>query len=675
MLPYGVTILLSALLLFLVQPMIAKMILPWFGGSAGVWTTCMLFFQVVLLLGYLYAHWVVRRLSPRGQAILHTCLLLASLAALPAIPGDRWKPAGSDHPVLLILGALIASVGLPYFLLSTTSPLLQAWYARARSGALPYRLYALSNFGSLLALISYPFVLEPNLATRNQARGWSAAYAVFAAVCVLAAFRSARSPAPPPELEPQSAPDPGGWRLPLFWMALAACASVLLLGITNHLTQNVAAIPFLWVLPLSLYLLTFILCFEGGNWYRREWYLPAAAAALAAMAYLVSGARPNVGLRITIPVFAAGLFVSCMACHGELARLKPEPRRLTLFYVMVSLGGALGGVCVGLVAPNLFHSFLELPAGLVLCAALIVAALRLDPAVRLPRKAWAGLFAVPLGLAVYLSAETLKWNSQYRLMVRSFYGGLRVADVGDPADPDYARKLLHGTINHGQQYLQPGRRREATTYFGPQSGIGRVLTARAVNGPLRVGIIGLGAGVITSYARPGDYYRIYELDPQVLALARTQFTFLNDCPARVDVVLGDGRLSLEREPSWQFDVLSMDAFSSDSVPVHLLTREAFALYFRHLKPDGVLIVNISNRYLNLAPLVRTAARDFGRAVLVVDDEGDDEHGFFGSEMAVITADRNLFRAPAFQGVEDADPAPPRFRMWTDDYSNLFGLLK
>ena len=363
---YAITILVSAFLLFQVQPVIAKIILPWFGGSAAVWTTCLLFFQFALLLGYFYSHAVVRYLKPRAQMALHACLLLVSAAALPIYPSARWKPVDPSAPILHILALLALTVGLPYFLLSTSGPLLQAWYARRFKGAIPYRLYALSNAGSMFALLSYPILIEPRFTSRQQAGMWSIAYGAFVLLCGFAAFRSGQAPAAEAAREEEDAGEKPGLRLYLMWLLLPACASALLLAVTNHLSQNVAAIPFLWVLPLSVYLLSFILCFESSGWYRRSPYLQLLAVALASMAYsMFADNTGNVPIKIGVPLFLMGLFTCSMVCHGELARLKPHPRYLTHFYLMIAAGGALGGAFVGLAAPLLFNGYYEMPLAMV----------------------------------------------------------------------------------------------------------------------------------------------------------------------------------------------------------------------------------------------------------------------------------------------------------------------
>jgi SAM-dependent methyltransferase len=679
---YALTILVSAFLLFQVQPVIAKIILPWFGGSAAVWTTCLVFFQVVLLLGYLYAHALTRYLRPRAQAILHTALLAASLVALPVYPGEAWKPSGAEDPGFRILLLLVVTVGLPYFLLSTTGPLIQAWYARRFQGAMPYRLYALSNAGSMFALLSYPVLFEPVWTTRQQSLGWSVAYAGFALLCAWTALRSRHGALAGPNETgaTDAAASPPTARLYFFWLALPACASLLLLAVTNHLSQNVAAIPFLWVLPLSLYLLTFILCFKRRAWYWRNPFLQLLVVALGGMAYALSDDFENTTIKIVIPLFAAGLFVCCMVCHGELARLKPDPRYLTSYYVMISVGGALGGVIVGLVAPRVFSGYYELQAGLVVCAALAAAVLRADPDLRWFRSwkqpAPIAAVLVTLGMVGYLGWQVRLAVHDSRVKVRNFYGGLRVKDSGAASDPASSRTLTHGTINHGEQFLNPARRNEPTTYYGPHSGVGVAILAEQRRGALRVGVIGLGTGTLACYGRPGDYYRFYEINPLVIRLARTEFSFLAGSKGRVEVELGDARLSLEREAPSAFDVLAVDAFSSDSIPVHLLTREAFQLYFRHLKPDGVLAVHVSNRYLDLQPVVKMEAEALRKTVRMVEIEDDEEEPeLFGSTWMLVAGDERFWNRPEVsEAVQPAD-SKKNPRLWTDDYSNLFQILK
>jgi SAM-dependent methyltransferase len=685
---YAFAIFLSAFLLFQVQPIIAKVILPWFGGSAAVWSTCMLFFQVVLLLGYVYAHWLYHRVRGRGQAWLHCALLAASLIALPILPDPRWRTAAAGDPSWRILALLALTIGLPYFLLSSTSPLLQAWYARTHKRAMPYRLFALSNLASMLALLSYPVLVEPNLTVRTQAGIWSVGYGAFAVLCAAVAWRSTRRGARDLggagdlvaglDADPRTQTPAPRFGDRIFWTAFAACASILLLSVTTHLTQDVAAIPFLWILPLSTYLLTFILCFEAPRAYRREIFLPLLVLAIAFLAYELYPFKTSLDIRPLITLLTLSLFVCCMVCHGEVVRRRPAPQHLTSFYVSISLGGALGGIFVGLAAPRLFDGYYEFHLGLALCAALAAITMwkaasrftaRPKLLARIGLAAAFGAYLVALGLVLRDSV------TPYRYISRNFYAQLRVRDDGDPkTDRDARRKLIHGTINHGQQMLRAEYRRLPVSYFCPQSGIGRAMSALE-GGPRRIGILGLGCGTLAAYGRPGDTIRIYEINPQVIQIARSQFSYLNDTPARLEMALGDARLVLESEPSQQFDVLVMDAFSGDSVPVHLITREAFRNYFRHLKPDGIVAVNVSNRYLNLQPVMAAAAAEFGKVALLYEYYADEEDFLcFDCTWVLIMDSKTAAAHPALAKEGEILKPRPGFRVWTDDFSNLFGIL-
>lgn len=664
---YALTVLVSAFLLFQIEPTIAKMILPWFGGSANVWTTCLLFFQIMLLLGYLYAHLVVRYVRPKLQVVLHIGLLATSLLALPVIPSATWKPVGNEDPVLRILGLLAVTIGIPYFLLSTTGPLVQAWYARRFRDGTPYRLYALSNAGSMVALISYPVLVEPSFSTRIQALSWSLGYAGFAALCAVAAF-SVRNYGGEKAAEEMAATAPApDWKLRLWWMLLPACATVLLLSVTNFLSQDVAAIPFLWVLPLILYLLSFILCFDKDNWYRRSTFLKFFAVALITMAYGIRGREDGWSVKGAIPLFCADLFVCCMVCHGELVKLKPDPRHLTSFYLMISAGGAMGGIFVGLLAPNWFPGFFELQIGLAATAVLVTLRFR-ERTLR-----WGLVAVATLALVGYLGIQVRQATQGARVMARNFYGGLKVVDNNGPQGA--IRVEMHGTINHGQQYLDAQRRDRPISYFGPDSGAGLALRDASRKGPTRVGIIGLGAGTLAAYGQPGDYYRFYEINPLVIQFARSEFTFLQDSKAQVSVVLGDGRLSLAREVNQQFDVLIVDAFSGDSVPVHLMTREAFDLYFRRLKPNGVLVVHVTNKYLNMAPVVHKIAQTIGKWDRVVEDPGNPAGAVFPSSWVLVSGEPGYFQQPFICAAAKPVADRPSLPAWTDDYSNLVQVLR
>ena len=677
MLLYAITIFVSAFLLFLVQPVMAKQILPWFGGSAAVWTTCLVFFQTALLAGYAYCDLTVRRLGPRRQMQLHSVLLVASLAVLPIIPGAQWKPLGSESPSWLILGMLAATIGLPYFLLSTTSPLVQVWFARARPGASPYRLFALSNLASMLALVGYPFLLEPWSPTRAQAIGWSVGYALFVVLCVGAGWASLRAHAAaalsPPVTGDSDGEAPADEAPPtatrqLLWCALAATGSLLLLGVSNHITQNVASVPLLWIVPLAIYLLTFILCFDATGWYQRPTFLAMLAAGLGVMAWTLADPDLAHELALQVGVFCAGLFLACMFCHGELVRLKPAPRHLTRFYLMISLGGAGGSVLVGIVAPLVLPAHFELAGGLVVCAALLLWQVRRDMLV-FPALAAAGLlFAI--GCAVWSIHE---FYDRTIVSARNFYGVLRVQEFG--TETSRRRSLVHGTILHGSQNLDPELRREPTSYYTQTSGIGRLIeTLHPRVEPLRVGIIGLGAGTLATYGAKGDVYRFYDINPDVITIARRDFTFLADSAATIETALGDARLNLEREPPQRFDVLAIDAFSSDAIPVHLITSEAVAVYKRHLAPGGVIAFHVTNRFLNLIPVVEALAAAHGLHVIHIADDGPGTLAS-RSDWLLLSENKDLLDKPEL--AEFATEIVPRrdWRLWTDDFNNIVQVLK
>ena len=670
MILYALTIFTSAFLLFLVQPLMAKQILPWFGGSAAVWTTCLVFFQFLLLFGYAYADWTTRRMKARSQVVLHIALLLVSVVSLPILADASWKPGGDEDPTLRILGLLGATIGLPYFLLSTTGPLVQAWFARSFPAGTVYRLFALSNLASLLALVSYPFVLEPWVSTARQAHVWSAGYVVFVALCIASAVYSLRaqptSLAAVPSVEAvNEGPRPtfGDFSL---WLAFSAMGSFMLLAVTNHITHDVASVPFLWILPLTIYLITFILCFEGRGWYRRHIFLGPVLVAVGAMAWALHADRGIHDIKESVALFSAGLFVCCMFFHGELANMKPAPRYLTSFYLMVSLGGALGGVFVGFVAPRVFPTYYEFGVGLVITLVLALYVVRRMPAfVPLLVIGCAGFTTYH----VYHYIESLSGNAL--VMTRNFYGTLRVRDVG--SGDEAMRRLTHGVIMHGEQYLAPARRAEPTTYYGASSGVGLAIAAMG-SAPKRVAVVGLGTGTLATHGKPGDVYRFYEINPQVIEVARSHFTYLVDSRAQVETVLGDARLTMEREPAQNYDVIAIDAFSSDSIPVHLITREAMAVYLKHLKPDGVIAFHVTNRFLRLAPVVKGIAEEYGLKTALVVDEAEDSD-LARTDWVLVSRTPVLVSKPEIAKATSEIETIPGLAVWTDAYNNLFRILK
>jgi len=942
---YAATIFLSAFLLFQVQPLISKYILPWFGGIPTVWTMCMLFFQVVLLAGYSYAHGLNTWLSRRKQIVVHLVLLgVAALVLLFVMPpSGRWKPQGGDDPTWRILALLAASVGLPYFMLSTTGPLLQAWFSRSFPGRSPYRLYSLSNVGSLLALVTFPFLVEPQLTLTSSSQVWKAGFVLFALLCAYVGWRI--WDLAPAEADPAGlvavpvTPDVRPGLLDRFlWLGLPACGSMLLLATTSKICQDVAVVPFLWIIPLGLYLLSFIICFDNERWYFRPVFWPLYILLTAGMVWLLyrgvnssvkllvqdlqdacaavvgrvnqdlswklqppnlmekvlpfkAWAKVTASIQTQIVGYAAGLFVCCMVCHGELVRLKPSPKHLTSFYLMVSLGGALGGVFVGMVAPHIFQAYLEFHIALLGSLAFGAAALwisrrrkrlaafasreavRPDPnqtaifagvcvAVTLlcalwlilwaPRRSWYGtwaFFAWGLGALLVLAlwsafwdsllharkalataeegqrvpswdplrwitflvlgtlatagvacivmfwASTKDWYAEWRFVVwgiaiayvvalwfnlkpgrpgwpawwarialplflaalvilgeflrndaerstahslalsRNFYGILRVAEYGKN-DPEYHHlTLANGRISHGWQLTSAEGRLRPVSYFAPASGVGLTFANYPRNGKgLRVGVLGLGVGTFAAYGQAGDHFTFYEINPECDRLAGlwkdekeqeggadaddakpgrkrpptpARFTYLRDLKSRngeVDVRIGDGRLTLERELAegkpQGFDILALDAFSSDAVPVHLLTKEAFDIYLKHMKPDGVILVNITNRYIDLRPVVDSLAaalnkaeekrptrgeeagegepnpRPWRTALIEYDGEPPDYMLTCCSWMLVTRNAELLDCEPIQHAVEQSTGHKPRsVRFWTDDFSNLYEILR
>ena len=726
---FALTIFTSAFLLFQVQPILGKYILPWFGGTPAVWSTSMVFFQTLLFGGYAYAH-LLSRATPFGQLIIHWALLGAAVSMLPIAPPDAWKPTPGSEPTLLILSLLTATVGLPYFALASTGPLVQAWFSRAVPGKSPYRLYALSNVGSLLALVSYPFYFEPTFAVGQQAMIWTAgfvAFGVLSALCALWAWRGSREEAQAIRLEralartggraaPAHAPpaEPIRSSRRLAWVALPAFASAMLLATTNHVCQDVAVIPLLWVIPLSLYLVSFIVTFDHERWYWRRFYAVAGLVTIGGASLvdqlITGGTTASFHFVQELSLYFAALFCLCMICHGELVRLKPEPRRLTEFYLLISAGGALGGLLVSLAAPAVFRTFFEWKLGLLgggLIAALVLLDSRGDSAMLRRFQ-----LAVPLLLLLFLGANYLPQlaggGGQLHVNARNFYGTVTVIErnVDDPAQ--HLRQFYSGRIVHGLQFVAADRRGMPTAYFGPGSGVGRAFahlhkqgplpgreeigtgispsstnTGKNTTGlgaspissrPLRVGVVGLGVGCLAAYAERGDYFRFYEINPQVVEMAQRYFTYLSDCPAPFDIVLGDGRLSLEAEPPQEFDLLVLDAFAGDAVPTHLLTREALAAYRRHLSADGTLAFNVSNRYLDLYPVVSDLAREGHFQVLRTYSDGNEAFGQFPAQWLVLTRSAELIEAEPQAAAQGQWPARD-IHPWTDAHTNLFEILK
>jgi hypothetical protein len=734
---YAITIFLSAFLLFQVQPLIGKWILPWFGGGPAVWTTCMLFFQTALLGGYAYAHWLRTRLGNRNQLIVHLAVLVVAVMLLPIRPWEMLKPMDGSFPTWHVLLVLLGAVGLPYFALSSTSPLVQAWFSVAHPGKSPYRLYSLSNIGSLLALASYPFIVEPMLRLWYQSYIWSAGFVAFAVLCGFCAIRALR--ANPSSAPAAASPDataaadaviqPPGFMRRALWLALPACGSIMLLAITNQMCSDVGVVPFLWIIPLALYLLSFILVFHSDKLYFRPLFWLLLIGAAVVIAYLL---EENVSAPMSYQIigYNAALFVCCMVCHGELAKLRPHPKYLTGFYFMSSAGGAVGGLFVTILAPNmsaiieatvekmggtiasilsptLFTGYFELHVGLFLTFVLAAISFFYSTPLR-TRTWWPAVMpllllgeSIIVGMLGYWLVHDLQqeFNGSVKAS-RNFYGVLQVLEYQKDEPEGHHFSLQHGRILHGSQYVAEDLNQKPATYYGPDSGVGRAVRyLRAEGKPLKIAVVGLGTGTMASYGEKGDTVRFYEINTAVLNLSDhgtiydedgralnaaetanvfSYFTYIKGARARgaeVDISLGDARLSMEREKSQQFDLIALDAFSSDAIPVHLLTAEAVEVYRKHLRPNGILAVHISNRFLDLKPVVLAVAEKYKMGAFIVDDSNDLHVDYLSSSVWVlVTDDKVLMKDPAVT-YGQSETNPKARCLWTDDYSNLFRVVR
>ncbi len=697
----------SAFLVFLVQPMVGKRLLPWYGGAPGVWALCLAFYQVTLFAGYAYAHLLLRLGRPRLEWGLHALLFAFAFWALPVLPGETFRPQASSDAATGILTALVANVALPFLFLAATGPLVQTWFARAHPGRAPYFLYALSNAGSLGALFAYPLLFEPNFGLIQTGTTWSAGFAAIGlAVLACGGVALARRGAAEPASEDPAPADTheAGVRPVALWMALPCVAVMLLMGISNQLCLDVASVPFLWILPLAVYLVTFILSFASERFYRRGPFvalvvitalaLPIADPAFSDPAPLTTfQSRP-----IAISLYLLLLFGTCMVLHGELYRRRPAVTALSSYYLWISAGGALGGLFVGIVAEHWFIDYYEVPVAFAAWWLLVLGLAMRDSRSRIhfSTSPWRRLAATALAAGVVFAMAS---HERFRTsgvihQERSFFGVLRVITSAEGEAP--AHVLRHGTTLHGLQFTSGNLRSFPTAYYGFAGGVGLTLQSAAQGAPLRVGVIGLGVGTLAAYGRPGDLYRFYEIDPAVVSLARTSgfFTFLGDSQADIEVVEADGRLALEEEerrgePGW--DVLVVDAFSSDAVPVHLLTREAFELYAQRLGPKGILALHVSNRHLDLTNLSFRLARAQGLAAAEIRTASAPQLTTVPSRWVVIarepqqladlltsigSASRKLRLPGDHVGV--ALPIEPRrggsAPIWTDDYSDLLSIL-
>jgi hypothetical protein len=667
---YGTTVFLGAFLLFLVEPMAAKQLLPGLGGSSAVWLTCLVFFQGALLLGYLYAHWLTRGShAGRRRAVYIASIIFAaaSLAARGLVPTGLSQHA--DHPVAAIFLALSETIGLPFFLLGATSPLLQVWFLRTEGGGIPYRLFALSNVGSLLALIAYPTLVEPNLTLEVQRRLWSVGFLVYVVLCFALAWRTQPDTKPEtPQDEPLAAKTPMATKW--LWFLLPMAAAMQLSAVTAHLTVNIAAIPLLWMLPLAAYLLTFILAFEFPSFYRRGIVVRLLVLMLASLGYAISKTDVSLPIGVGILFFLTECFLAGLFCHAETYALRPQRgSETTLFYLLIAAGGAAGTFFVGIASPLIFSANYDLAISFFVTAALAVAVTWSDGWGQ--RMLWITASALLFVFAIMLHAA---YARDAILEVRNFYGTLRVKETTtDHADPE--RMLLNGAIQHGTQIFSPELAQTPTTYYAENSGIGLALRFCCEGRARNIGVIGLGTGTIAAYGRADDHIRFYEINPLVPPIAQNLFTYLRDSPAQRSIAEGDARTSLARESPQNFDVLAVDAFSGDAIPLHLLTTEAIALYKRHLAPDGIIAFHVSNQYLNLVPEIAQLGVATNMQSRLIESPSDDPTGVYRSTWVLLTNSATFFDRPEIARAAVATPTLPHLRVWTDDYSSLLRILQ
>jgi hypothetical protein len=694
MISYAVCIFLSAFLLFQVQPIISKTLLPWFGGTPAVWTSAMLFFEVILTGGYAYANWLAKRNKGRQQTIIHLVLLAISVCLIvylwivwpsPIKPADRWELTNYSSPFMYVIFLLAISVGLPFFILSTNSPLMQSWFSHKNPGRSPYWLYALSNIGSLLGLILYPILIEPLFTIQWQGWIWAGGYLLFVIVVGYNALHQNKNTPVTNTTEDEPAAETAqktkkGTRI--MWLVLSACATLMFLAVTNEIAQQVAVIPFLWVLPLAVYLLSFVLAFSSRRWYDRKIF--TLLFLIGCLGLILIFLNPMIHYVIQIFIYNFLLFTITMICHGELYALRPHASQLTHFYLLVSIGGALGGLIVNLLAPLIFKGYWEFKIGLAFIGILLV--YLLFPRTR-TRSAFyyrilAGIMAlVVTGSVIYLIFFS---TSKDLFANRNFYGVVNVLQKEVGSTQQKANLLVHGTTIHGFQYIEPELRDTPTSYFSRTSGVGLAILNNPLYGSgMRVGVLGLGVGTLAAYGQPGDYYRLYEINPVIVDLANGQggyFSFIKDSKAETEIVTGDARISLEKELNSgvknDFDILVLDTFSGDSPPAHLVTKEAFDIYLQNLAPDGLIAANISNNHLDFRPVFWRLAQYYDLEFAIIYNQPENDPAAYPSIWVLLTRNSKLLEAPEI--AERADRMTgytTDIRLWTDDYSNLFQIIK
>ena len=666
---FATAVFLGAFLLFLVEPIAAKQLVPVLGGSAAVWITCLVFFQTSLLCAYLYAHWMARR--PRW--IIYFGLLVAGLAtAIGWCVRSVVLSGGSSHPMLAVFAVLTNTIGIPFLALGTTSPLMQVWWARLLGSAIPYRLFALSNLASLMALASYPTLIEPHLTLRAQRVAWCCGFALFASVTGILAWRARSADASLSAHESandlDSAPTPFAQKL--LWVLLPMGAAMQLSAVTSYLTANVAAIPLLWVLPLGVYLLTIILAFEFPRALPRSIVTRFLIIMLASVGYAFSKQDVEWPLRVSIGFFLVEAFASCLFCHSEAYRLRP--RRLsesTMFYLLFAAGGALGSFLIGIAFPLLFRFNMDLV--ITCCFTALLAFFVTWQDGWSSRLLW-GVGTMIMTVQIFW-IHTVSWRST-QVAVRNFYGSLRVKqNFGYPGA--ILRTLTNGNVEHGTEIFgTDAQRHTPTTYYAEDSGVGLAIRNCCEGRSRKIGVIGLGAGTIAAYGRPGDRIQFYEINPAVEPIARNVFTYMRDAGAQVSVITGDGRTSLATEPPQDFDVLVVDAFSGDAIPLHLLTTQALTLYRRHLASGGIIAFHISNRHVDLEPPIALLAASAGMQARHVYSLANEARGEYTSTWMLVTDNGAFFQQPDLVSHAFEPEKIPGLRPWTDDFSSLLPVL-
>jgi hypothetical protein len=677
---YGIAVFTSAFLLFLIEPIVAKQILPWLGGSSAVWMTCLVLFQILLLFGYLYAHWTTRNANTKQQLLRHRVLLaVAALLTLVQLRYPLSLEKASQHPVLAIFAYLGAAIGLPFLLLASTSPMLQVWMARQEHSRVRYRLFALSNAGSLLALLLYPTAIEPYLTLRAQAVAWSVAFTLLAVLFLFLDGRNdelSSDEAAQDDVAEVAAPAATSFQRWL-WFLLPMVAAMQLSAVTEYLTQNVAAIPLLWILPLAVYLLSFILAFQAPRLFQRWLMIRLLAVMLASLGYMLTKTDMSLPIVVSIVFFLLEALIACWFFHSEAYALRP-PRtdEATSFYLLMSAGGVAGSFFVGIACPLLFNANYDI--GIVFmatAAATLVVTWRPAPNGTggwAQRLLWSTATVLMLALLVMMHTA---FTRGAKIELRNFYGSLRVKETHTPPQAFLVRTLSNGSIDHGTQWFAPELRRNPTTYYAHNSGIGLTLENCCAGRAKRVGVIGLGAGTLAAYGEPGDRFTFYEINPAVQPVAEHLFTYLRESGAQINFVEGDARISLESEPPQGFDVLAVDAFTGDAIPLHLLTREALALYAKHLAPGGVVAFHVSNQYLNLAPALSLLAAEAGMTAREVQSPLNESRGEFASTWVLVTRNQDFLRLPPIANAGRPIAAVPGLRLWTDNYSSLLPILR